>query len=180
LNDGVILIHSGGTSFVCPGDPMTCNADIDPLGITTPLNAVWGTSSSDFWVAGDGGVLLHYAGGVYTNHSAPTSLDLVAVHGTSNSDVWVGGKSGFFGRLHGTTWFAYSGFGPEAVTALWSPRPTWAYVSFNLGELIAVDTDNGFNTVGLPLTHGGITAISGTSTNSVWAAVGRSLYRGTR
>jgi hypothetical protein len=45
---------------------------------------------------------------------------------------------------------------------------------------MAVDINGELNPVSFPLAPGNVTAISGASSNSVWAAVGRSLYHGTR
>lgn len=65
------------------------------------LRAIWGSSGTDVWAAGDAGKLLRYDG-TWTPHGGSTTEGLAAIWGASASEVWIGGISGTLLHFDGT------------------------------------------------------------------------------
>jgi len=68
----------------------------DDFGTGYGLNAVWGTSKSDVWIAGNGGRVFHWDGtswsvGGVSITKFPLLKDLHAVWGSSNGELWIVG-----------------------------------------------------------------------------------------
>lgn len=73
------------------------------------LRAVWGTASSDIFVVGEKGTILHFDGTNWSVMQSNASTDFYGVWGTSSTDVYAVGKpisSGDEAILHydGVTW----------------------------------------------------------------------------
>jgi photosystem II stability/assembly factor-like uncharacterized protein len=58
------------------------------------LNGVWGSSSSDVFVVGDGGTILHYDGSAWSAMNSGTEESFNGVWGSSSSDVFAVGSDG--------------------------------------------------------------------------------------
>lgn len=65
------------------------------------LNGVWGSSASDVWAVGDGGLVLHYDGSRWSDQSLATTASLYAIWGSGPKDLWVPAQSGVF-RFQGS------------------------------------------------------------------------------
>ncbi|MBL8739572.1 MAG: hypothetical protein JNK04_00715, partial [Myxococcales bacterium] len=83
-----VVLHYDGSSFEAVALPG------EPLG--RALFKVWGTSSDDLFVVGEGGVIWHKQGDTWTNESGDPQLaegNLTTVHGCTANDVYaVGGR----------------------------------------------------------------------------------------
>ncbi len=84
-----------------------------PTGLPTTLRSVAMVhGSEDAWAVGDHGIIMHWTGGVWSNMTSPTDLNLygiVMVNGASSA--WaVGGDddNGTILRLDGTTWMVWT------------------------------------------------------------------------
>ncbi|MDH4036960.1 MAG: hypothetical protein OEX18_14650 [Candidatus Krumholzibacteria bacterium] len=62
-------------------------------GRSVDLNAVWGTSESDFYIVGDQGCFLHWDGTGFTDIDIGTQDMLLDVWGASASDIWISGQN---------------------------------------------------------------------------------------
>ena len=76
---------------------------------TDRLNAIWGSSQSDIWVVGDGGLVYHFDGKQWSLSPRPDRANLSAIWGTSANDVWAAGSdagfaSGVVIHWNGSTW----------------------------------------------------------------------------
>jgi hypothetical protein len=93
--------------------------DISPsLPPGTNLRAVWGSSSSDVYVVGDNGRILHSSDGTSWEfgETSNTVKNLYAVWGDSSGDVYAAGDDGTLLRRNGGNW--------TQQTTLWtSPAP---------------------------------------------------------
>jgi photosystem II stability/assembly factor-like uncharacterized protein len=58
------------------------------------LTGVWGTSESDVWVVGHGGLALHFDGKTWTPVPTGTNQDINSVFGSGREDVWLVGNQG--------------------------------------------------------------------------------------
>lgn len=179
----VMVLYSssgGGLSFVRHGDPFgTFTINTNPAGLNSPLNAAWGTSDTDFWVAGNGGVVLYYNGSSYTSEAPGTGEDLVAMDGTSNSDVWVAGTNGYVAHWDGASWTSCS-MGSATITTIAVPRPGVVYV----GTGAAIDTITAalcrYMGAYVPAGIGAVTVMDGPSASSLWVIAGKRVYWGHR
>jgi hypothetical protein len=66
-------------------------ATVAGLPLNVDLRAVWGSSGSDIWAVGLGGVMLHFDGMSWTPVSSVTPQDLTSIWGSSASDIWAVG-----------------------------------------------------------------------------------------
>ena len=101
--DAGAIDGGGGGTFDGPAG-LVCNRDWcwdhpRPTGIT--LTAVWGTSASDIWVAGDLGTVAHFDGSTWTSQVRDPLLNVKSICG-HGSDVYFGGEvyQGTIDRLH--------------------------------------------------------------------------------
>jgi hypothetical protein len=68
----------------------------DPIFYGVSTNKAWGTSSSDFYVVGNGGFIAHYDGSVWRKLESGTDVDLLDIWGSPDgSIVWACGWEDF-------------------------------------------------------------------------------------
>lgn len=65
------------------------------------FQAVWGSGADDVWLAGRGGLLVHWDGADLTSLSTGTTHDLYRIVGTGPNDVWFVGEAGTLLRWDG-------------------------------------------------------------------------------
>ncbi|HUB05417.1 MAG TPA: hypothetical protein VMB50_00360 [Myxococcales bacterium] len=70
--------------------------------------ALWRAADDDAWMAGEGGLLLHWDGRALARTPAPTQQDLLALWGSSPSSAWAAGRGGALLRWNGKAWAAWS------------------------------------------------------------------------
>ena len=58
------------------------------------LSAIWGTSSTDVFVVGAYGTILHYDGSTWSTMNSGFTFNLSAVWGSSSTDVFAFGTNG--------------------------------------------------------------------------------------
>jgi hypothetical protein len=82
------------------------------------LSAVWGTSASNVWMAGDSSAILHYDGAAWSAVSVPTGPALYDLWGTAADDVWA---SGWARMLHfdGAAWTIVATPPTEGLFGVW-------------------------------------------------------------
>ena len=68
------------------------------------VDTVWGSSSSDVFAAGDGGIILHYDGSAWSPIKSGTTVELPTLWGTSGRDVFLVGFSGTILHYDGSAW----------------------------------------------------------------------------
>ncbi|MDY7018536.1 MAG: hypothetical protein SU899_00440, partial [Chloroflexota bacterium] len=76
----------------------------NPLPQGNLLRDIWGTSSTDVFAVGGGGVILHYDGISWTLMNSGTTYDLYGVWGNSSNDVFAVGDTGTILHYDGTSW----------------------------------------------------------------------------
>jgi len=87
-------------------------------GTTTVLLDIWGTSSSDIFAVGVGGLRLHYDGSAWSIMGDGGST-LYAVWGSSPSDVFAAGESGTVLHYDGTNWTTVDSGTVARINDLW-------------------------------------------------------------
>ena len=87
VDRGVLLVRRGGTWQVDDTAPVELYSDV-------LLFKVWGTSSSDVWVVGERGRMLHYDGSAWARIESGTTARLLTIHGSAtDGPIAVGGLS---------------------------------------------------------------------------------------
>jgi hypothetical protein len=73
--------------------------------IATTLETIWGSGPNDVFAAGDGGVILHYDGGAWTQMASPTAVTIRGIGGSSATDLYAAGwPSTMLAHYDGTHW----------------------------------------------------------------------------
>ena len=92
FSESNIVITSGGSVGWFDGVTNVPDCSIRPL-LTGAINKLWGSSSSNLYVVGNGGNIAWYNGSQWTKIESGTDVDLRDVWATSDgSIVWVSGK----------------------------------------------------------------------------------------
>ncbi len=100
---------------------------------TNSLYGIWGATPNDAWAVGQGGVVVHWDGAVWTD---VTSLAhpyewFTSVHGTSASDVWAVGDAGTILHFNGTSWENSPSGTTRSLFSVFARTPTDAWAVGN-------------------------------------------------
>jgi hypothetical protein len=132
------IVHSDGAYRVQDSSGFLRAKDIrlEPLGVLKypedgAMRAAWGTSSSDMFLAGDKGTIVHFDGLKWTKFPKVTAENLQQVWGTSSNDVWACGwnqttAASVLVHYDGSAWKDIPidhlgvGFGKDAMITTWS------------------------------------------------------------
>jgi hypothetical protein len=109
-----------------------------PRGMAIPspngLQAIWGSSDSDVWAAGDMGTIVHFDGSVWSLVPSGVTENLTCLTGTGANDVWATGDGGSVLHWDGTAWRVASNVPETALLGVWaaSPDDVWTVgIDFN-------------------------------------------------
>ncbi len=145
-------------------------------GAVEHINAVWGASPTDVWIAGMAGpnVLQHWNGSSWTSYAGAETVDMVALWGSGSSDVYaVGGTK--MQHWNGSAWSDTTS-ASDALLAIWGSSPTDVYACGKTGVLVH-STGGAFSTAsGNPLGTEDCAAVWGSSSSNVYIG-GVNVYR---
>ncbi|MDP4288605.1 MAG: hypothetical protein Q8922_11775, partial [Bacteroidota bacterium] len=117
-------------------------------------HSAWGTSSTDLFVVGDSGTILHFNGTTWTKMSSPTKKNLQEISGTSDKSIWACGYNSSTGGsvlLHydGSSW-SIDPLSNKPVSATGGFLSVWTAdsgnghtVSATSGSIVYRKTDDG-------------------------------------
>jgi hypothetical protein len=154
-----------------------------PLGnFDTPaqsytLRGVWGSSATNVFAVGDGGVVLRYNGTSWSRMTTGTTAQLNRVWGSSATNVYAATSTGRLLRYDGTSWSFVAGV--QAPGALWSVWGSSATNVYAVGDGGIVFRYNGtsWQRVRLPR-RDVLYAVWGTGASNVYVGGGSGvLYR---
>lgn len=99
-----------------------------PVGEDSVLQAVWGTSRTDLWVAGaNNSETYHFDGSTWQLYRTQ-AVSIIDLWGSGSNDVWQVGQVGQLYRWNGSTWTEHDrrSFGPSriwgfAADDIWAP-----------------------------------------------------------
>lgn len=83
------------------------------------LDAIWGLSDDDLYVAGDAGTLFHRSAEGWSRISLGRGENLYALWGTSGTSVYVAGQDGLIMHFDGSQWAAQSTGAFDHLWSLW-------------------------------------------------------------
>jgi PKD repeat protein len=143
---------------------------------TGRLNAIWGSSGSDIYVAGTGGHIARYNGSAWSGVSSATTQDLNSLHGSSSSNVFAVGRQGAIVHNKGAGFVAESFATTGDLFGVWAaPDGSAAYAVGTDGLILKYTPDPVTTTTTTPggttttTTPGGTTTTTtpgGTTTTS--------------
>lgn len=131
----------GGATRTCEiggvwsGSPPSCRVCTserwcweNPSPVGTKLAGVWGTSRTNVWAVGDGGVAIRWNGAAWTGTTTPTARHLRAVWGSSATSVWAVGDAGTIIRWNGSVWSLADSGTTSDLLDVWGTSATnvWA------------------------------------------------------
>lgn len=102
---------------------------VAPLPGNFEMKDIWGTLSSDLWVVGGRGSIVHFDGQKWTGirsigepplNQNGDGADFWSVHGTASNDVWVLGEFNQLLHFNGRRWSAVDYSGTIKARTLWA------------------------------------------------------------
>ena len=143
---GVLILLAAFLLPLIPHQPaMAATTSVDGWEWQNPLpdgrffQGIWGSSSTDVFVVGQDGALLHYDGTSWAEMSSGTTLGLYGVSGSSPSDVHVVGESGVALHYDGDSWSALSSGTSDMLVDVWCASETEAFAGGDRGTILHYD-----------------------------------------
>jgi hypothetical protein len=136
-----------------------------PSGTNKALAGVWGSSSSNVWIVGDGFILHGGTGGFTGAWSGAQNLN--AVWGASASAVWAVGAGGAVMRGSGGSWAPESSGTSATLQAVWGTSAGDVYAA-GVGVILH-STGNGSWTTQYSDGNASLYGVHGSSSGDVWA-----------
>ena len=148
----------------------------NPLPQGNDLYDVWGSSSSDVFVVGGGGTILHYDGSEWTAMTSGTLNDLAGVWGSSSTDVFAVGWQGTILHFNGSAWRTMTSGTTMNLTGVWGSSSTDVFAVGGIpqqkGTILHYDGNSWSSTITSCLT-----SIWGSSSSDVFAVGnGRTIF----
>jgi hypothetical protein len=184
-------VYAAGTSGrVVRYDPATGGVTDLSIGVNAPLYGVWGSSTSDVWVAGgnvDGTepttVLYHHDGTSWTPVAPPAAADdltLFDVWGEAADDVWACGEGGLVLHFDGSAWTGGPSAPLESLFAIHGAAPTIA-VGGTVEPTIVEGNASSFTPTAVPVGSETLRGVFGSPKGDAWASgLGGTVLRRTR
>ena len=146
-------------------------------GTSNLLTSVWGTASSDLWVAGLGGTIVHWDSVAWSQQVSSTTSTLTHLWGSGPSDVWAVGFSGALLHWDGSAWRPQTSGTNESLTCIWGSSATEAWAVGTSGTILQWQGAT-WSSEPSPTTED-ILAVWGSSDSDVWAVTdsGTVLHR---
>jgi hypothetical protein len=145
---------------------------LNPQPVGNTLRAMWGVTSTDAWIVGDGGTILHWDGAAWKKARFDSiDDDFYGVYAGQPDDVWVGGRDaqhrGKLLHFYGGTWSQDTTLGGRVPYALWGSAFDDVWLALEQGDVAHYD-GGGWRVT--PSPAGGIVRdFWGTSGHDVWA-----------
>ncbi len=83
FSDNSIVVTNGGSVGWVNDDSVKLDCRVNPL-LTGAINKIWGTSSNDFYVVGNGGSIAHYQNGLWQQIESGTNLQFLDIYGVAD------------------------------------------------------------------------------------------------
>jgi hypothetical protein len=137
------------------------------MGVIVDLNAVGGTSSSDVYLVGDNGTILHGSGTTWSTMNSPAgTARLLGIWAIATNDLYIAGAGNTVMHNGGSGWVTQTVVGTTELRGVWGVAGhIWAVGS---SGTILKSTGNGNWTAETSGTPNELRAIFGTSATDVW------------
>lgn len=139
-------------------------------GTTSWKIAVWGTSSSNVFVGGEFGYILHYDGSTWTPVRSSTTKRIYNFWGTSGADIFAVGADGLILHYNGTEWSTKDSGTTEYLRGVWGSSSTNVYAVGNTATVQRYDGSD-WDPIDLSsLTTEDLRSVWGSSENDVFVS----------
>ena len=135
-------------------------------GTTSIIRDIWGTSSSNVYVVGYNGTILHYDGTSWVPMVSGTENNLTSIWGNSGSDVFAVGYTGIILHYDGSGWNPMASSTKNHLTRIWGHSGSDVFVIGNSGTILHYD-----GTAWSPMTSGTTSPLNG-----VWGHSGANVF----
>jgi hypothetical protein len=138
-------------------------------GANEHINTIWGSSSSDVWIAGKRGTngLQHWNGTSWSSYAGVHgTADMVALWGSGPSDVYAVGSTKMQ-HWNGSAWSDTTA-APNTLLAIWGSSATDVYACGKTGTLVHSSGGAFTSVAGNPLGTEDCAAIWGSSSSNVY------------
>jgi hypothetical protein len=108
-------------------------------GTKNELSAIWGSSSSDIFVSGVSGTLLHYDGRAWGAMTSGTTNILTSLWGQSSSDVFAVGLNGTVLHYSGKAWGIMTSGTTDDLWQIWGQSSSDVFVAGSNGTILHYD-----------------------------------------
>ena len=137
------------------------------------LNGVWGNSSTDIYISGNNGIILHNDGSSWSSIVPPsTPPALYDIWGSSSSDVFIGGYSGTIFHYDGSSWSVMPNTTSMQFPGVWgtSSSDVWAVGGTGSSTSAIIHYDGStWSSVSSSSASCHLYAVWGSSPTDVWA-----------
>ena len=151
------------TSFMLIKESMSYSAPTAKI-----FRGVWGSSATNVFAVGDGGVIIRYDGTKWTDMTSPTTQNLRSVWGTSATDVFAVGAGGTIIHYDGNAWTAMTSGTTNQLNGVWGSA--WNNV-YAVGNTATIRYYNGI-TWAASTPPGGVTA----NLNGIWGSANNNIF----
>jgi hypothetical protein len=180
FSENNIVITNGGSIGWFDGNTINLDCNVNPL-LTGAINKIWGSSSSDLYVVGNNGNIVHYNGTLWTQIESGTELNINDIWGDYNEKTseWeilavcsrnLPLDKGIY-KIEGNTAVEISSSPIQwELYALWFiPNRHYYVIGNGIYEKKSL-TDPAWKDNGFDITHYATTGIRGTDLNDVFIA----------
>jgi hypothetical protein len=151
----------------CTGEIQTLDFQLEAGRTDESLEAVWGTSSSDVYVVGGIGLILHYDGSGWSTMNSGSGAILRGVWGASSSDVYAVGSEGTILHYDGTGWTQKVSGTARWLEAVWGTSESDIYAVGQDGTILHYDGTRWTSMTSSA--YGWLRAVWGSSSRDVYA-----------
>ncbi len=128
LAAGIIILLFSTFSVAISSPPVLANLissnwTLMNTGTTNWIYEVWGSSGSDVFAVGQGGIILHYNGIAWSAMTSPVTGNLYSVWGSSGRDVFAVGDAGKILHYDGSAWSTMTSPATGYVFSVWGTSP---------------------------------------------------------
>jgi hypothetical protein len=138
------------------------------VGAPELMTGVWGTSSTNVWVASQLGNVSNYSGSSWTVTNT-TQPGFNGISGSSSSNIYAVGTSGAISQYNGSSWAKKTSGTMANLMAVWTASSSVAFAVASNDSIYQVTGSLGWTPMMGNPTGDTLYGVSGTSATDVWA-----------
>jgi len=173
FNDGQIWISSSGDKIAVIENNEQINRFCLPSSVSMSINAMWGTSSSDFYIVGQHGNIAHYDGSGWEKIESGTELRFHDIYGYNERKFCIAAE--LFSGINSELYQIKDGnailddgtnIGVSSVTVYVLKKKLYV---FGYLRLVRIEGKNGWEEISEPVNFDGYSKIRGAGYNDIVA-----------
>ncbi|MDH3328700.1 MAG: hypothetical protein OEM01_05650 [Desulfobulbaceae bacterium] len=140
-SNSTCLAAGQNTSILAGTDPLSWSPDYSGDAIGS-LHGIWGSSESDLYVVGDGGIILHNDGQGWSFINSGTDRNLQSVWGSGADNVFAVGQGGTILRYNGMLWKPMASGTTVTLLGVWGNAANEVYAVGEDGTMLLYQGSN--------------------------------------